>query len=473
VVALIYLCASWFGNMLTPTPAVQDIIWTANGILLAFILQTRRRFWASYMLMSVVANVAVHIGFGFTFYQSLLFTMGNTVEVLVAATWLSTDEGIPPDLTKFRILARFVCCAVILAPLSSTLFVWLCLNVFERPYLLKTVLDWLVGDIMGIALMTPLFLAIDRTELKVLFGSKKRLEAAAIFVSVAAVSSVVFLQDSLPIIFLVVPVLLLAVFYLRGTGAAIAILLIAAPAVYFTERYSGPFSISGPLHNRHGIFLLQIFLCVNLAVVYAVNSALNARDRLFQDMSDAFQEANAKAAIDHPTGLANRLSLDMQLAREWYNAVREQSPFSLLFIDVDNFKLYNDSYGQLAGDKCLRQVARILGESLLRSSDMVARYDGEEFVVVLPRATKYGALVLAERIRQCVENARLPHKGTVAGIVTISVGVATIVPAPHMKPDDIIHLADLALYQAKNSGRNRVASWDAPTVEPAIGGATA
>jgi diguanylate cyclase (GGDEF)-like protein len=160
---------------------------------------------------------------------------------------------------------------------------------------------------------------------------------------------------------------------------------------------------------------------------------------------------------DELTGVANRRRLDDFFAAEWRRAVREGSYLSFLLADVDHFKAYNDHYGHPAGDVCLREVARALDAGVGRSGDLVGRYGGEEFGVVLANTDPVGAATVAERLRAAVEAAGLRHAASpVADFVTISVGGATIRPSQASSVAILLKAADDALYRAKRGGRNRV-----------------
>ncbi len=162
------------------------------------------------------------------------------------------------------------------------------------------------------------------------------------------------------------------------------------------------------------------------------------------------------AMLDGLTGIANRRALDEHLGREWFRSLRSQAALSLIMLDVDFFKLYNDTYGHLAGDDCLKRVTAALLSSL-RASDFAARYGGEEFVTLLYESDKEGALVTAERIRAKVESLQIPHQSSqISPYVTVSLGMATFVPSDGSAPDHLINMADQMLYRAKNNGRNRV-----------------
>jgi two-component system chemotaxis family response regulator WspR len=170
---------------------------------------------------------------------------------------------------------------------------------------------------------------------------------------------------------------------------------------------------------------------------------------------------------DGLTGLSNRRHFDEFLAMEWLRAQREQAQISLLFIDVDSFKAYNDELGHLAGDDLLCQVANSLRENCTRPADMAARYGGDEFVMLLPNTPAAGARVVAEKIREAMQARRITHSYPSHGsIVTLSLGGATLVPMPGESPQLLIQLADQGLYCAKNQGRNRVKTLERP-VPPA------
>ncbi|MEI7610681.1 MAG: diguanylate cyclase [Rhodospirillaceae bacterium] len=160
---------------------------------------------------------------------------------------------------------------------------------------------------------------------------------------------------------------------------------------------------------------------------------------------------------DGLTGVANRRGFDASLSREWQRAVRGKTPLSLIMGDIDFFKTFNDHYGHLAGDSCLRRVAEAMAASVSRPADLVARYGGEEFVALLPETEATGARLLAEEMRRRVAELDIPHTTSAAAPhVTVSLGVATLVPESRDDPGYLILQADEALYQAKDQGRDRV-----------------
>jgi diguanylate cyclase (GGDEF)-like protein len=161
--------------------------------------------------------------------------------------------------------------------------------------------------------------------------------------------------------------------------------------------------------------------------------------------------------LDGLTGVANRRKFEEHLIREWDRAKKSGQPLSLLMVDIDFFKRYNDLLGHLEGDECLRKVAQEINRHVRRGMDLVARYGGEEFAVTLPETQEEQARVIAERIRSDVENLKIPHPASeVSRYITVSVGVATLVPDNNLRREILINMADKALYRAKRKGRNRV-----------------
>jgi len=176
-------------------------------------------------------------------------------------------------------------------------------------------------------------------------------------------------------------------------------------------------------------------------------------------------ELQALARTDGLTGLDNRRMLDVTLAREWRRAARSQHALSLLFVDVDHFKRYNDTQGHQAGDDALAAVARCIAGCLHRPADYAARYGGEEFVVVLPNVDTNGAVTIAESIRTGILDLGIRHDTGVSGRLTASIGVTTCYPERDDSIQAALKLADDALYRAKESGRNQVVVLTSSTVE--------
>lgn len=183
-----------------------------------------------------------------------------------------------------------------------------------------------------------------------------------------------------------------------------------------------------------------------IAVVLVDRQTLEIKNQALQTL----------AKMDGLTKIANRRHFDEYLNDEWKRLAREQLPLSVILCDVDFFKKYNDAYGHPAGDRCLQQVAQALRQSVLRPADLVARYGGEEFVVILPNTRVAGAVEVAERIRFHLNAMAIIHKASEASAhVSLSLGISTTIPTPELAPATLVSTADLALYDAKQQGRDR------------------
>jgi len=167
-------------------------------------------------------------------------------------------------------------------------------------------------------------------------------------------------------------------------------------------------------------------------------------------------ELERLSVTDSLTGLANRRSFNKFLSREWLREQRSQQPFSVIMMDIDHFKKYNDCYGHLEGDICLQKVSLALQSALCRAGDLLARYGGEEFVAILPHTDTLGAAELAAAFHSHVRDLAIPHKDSpVTSIVTISIGIVSVIPSQDLSPSQVISMADKALYRAKQAGRNQ------------------
>ncbi len=186
---------------------------------------------------------------------------------------------------------------------------------------------------------------------------------------------------------------------------------------------------------------------------------IEERKRTEISLDVANQELTRLASIDGLTQIANRRRFDEHLHREWTRASRTRTALGLVLCDIDHFKRYNDTYGHVAGDACLHEVAQAIQRSARRPADLPARYGGEEFTVLLPHTDTDGAVQIADMIREEVASLKLPHESLGAGhYVTLSMGLVSTVPVSEGKPESLVEAADKALYEAKEAGRNRIAT---------------
>lgn len=184
---------------------------------------------------------------------------------------------------------------------------------------------------------------------------------------------------------------------------------------------------------------------------------ITARKRVENELARLYKEVKQQSLLDGLTGVSNRRMFDLSLEREWKHSVRDGVPLSLILIDVDYFKMYNDGYGHRQGDECLKLIAQLLSTLARRPLDLISRYGGEEFVLLLPNTSKLQAIGIAEQCISIVRSRSIPHKlSKTSDIVTVSAGVCTVIPMGDTRSSSLIESADKLLYEAKTNGRNRL-----------------
>lgn len=223
------------------------------------------------------------------------------------------------------------------------------------------------------------------------------------------------------------------------------------PIIFLSSNFSGNHFVEG-INAGGDVYLGKP---VNGPVLQAMVKAMGRIANMQEQLSEANRALERLSQIDPLTNLMNRRGFFLNLEREFGRSNRDHTPISLIMLDVDSFKPYNDNYGHLRGDSCLKMISKALNSALLRPADIVARYGGEEFVILLPNTETEGAILVAERVRLAVAKENLEHNfSPVANYITVSLGVATK-SSDKQSPEDLIGLADKRLYIAKDSGRNR------------------
>jgi diguanylate cyclase (GGDEF)-like protein len=212
----------------------------------------------------------------------------------------------------------------------------------------------------------------------------------------------------------------------------------------------------------YSIIFLLLFITIARRFSNSLTRTLQLsieKEALVKALTEAHDQQSVLAKTDGLTGLANRRHFDEVLEKEMARLQRSGAPLSLLILDVDHFKAFNDSYGHIVGDECLKQIADIFQKHLHRPSDLAARYGGEEFAGIMPETERAGAILLAEQIRSEIVALNIKHSSSAtADCVTISIGVVTLNCAEIHSPKEAVEITDRQLYRAKSEGRNRVAS---------------
>jgi diguanylate cyclase (GGDEF)-like protein len=206
-------------------------------------------------------------------------------------------------------------------------------------------------------------------------------------------------------------------------------------------------------------FLGVVFLYQRARISWSLDQKVSELEVLRAELEQANTRLDQLARLDGLTSIPNRRALDTWLAEEWSRAQRQRQSVCVLMLDIDDFKRYNDFYGHLAGDNCLRAVAQTMASHLHRNSDFCARYGGEEFVVILHDTELEGGVTVAQRLSESIDQLALPHlMSSAQKFVTVSIGVASQVPGIEHSVDDLLRRADQALYRAKALGRHKIES---------------
>jgi len=248
-------------------------------------------------------------------------------------------------------------------------------------------------------------------------------------------------------------------------------------AVFLTEHGYGPFANTTGLGVSRNL-AVQLYLGFHLIGFLPISILFLEQRRMHKELRDSLARTTVLASLDGLTNVANRRTLDNHLEEQWRLATRGQASLALLMIDADHFKEFNDRFGHQAGDECLRSIAVTLRALVTRPGDVVARFGGEEFAILLPGTPLEGAQHVAEAIRAAISELSIAHPASAqlatdastseARRVTVSIGCAALVPRVGTHFHHLVEVADQALYLAKRGGRNRVcvADPDAETWGP-------
>ncbi len=556
-----------------------NLIWAANGVLLAYLLLTPRWRWPAYLAIGACGLVCGKWLTGVPWVDNLAFNALNLAEVLACALLLRPRSTKLPRFAQPRYLVRFAGIAVIGVPVALGLVNALIRSTPSFALRENSFLQWAVSDGLGIAVTTPICVAIFQSRFRDAVSWRYR----ALLPLLAAVTFAAFYKGEIPALFFIYPLLVLILLQMGLGWAALGTLFVAVFSGWCTVRGIGPFALTSRLSPTEPSILLQAYIVSNMFMLYAVTVVLdgrqaterrlqkivavhtlvteNSRDaiiisdfngrtsyispsirnlggwspeeidrqeplalvhpddlenikdalrelhesidstvielrlrtrkgdyiwvecsmriyrdpatgkragilnlvrniverkRAAQELQAAYNAVEALAVVDALTGLANRRRFDAYLTAEWRREMRDAKPLSLLMLDADFFKSYNDAYGHVRGDSCLKQIAEACMDVVARPGDLVARYGGEEFAIILPETDNAGAVQVGTEICEALCARKLKHASNPAGFVTISIGCATIVPQRGRHANDLIEIADRALYKAKHDGRNQV-----------------
>ena len=557
-----------------------SIIWLSNGFLMGVLLCAPQRQWVSLLALGAVIDFGINMGLQTPIGVSAYFSICNMIEVIIGALLMCRTISPSPDLTETKQLRSFLLYGVLLAPLIASVLSVAGLRQWLGTPFLDSFQHWFAADILGVATVTPLYLAFHHRRK---FSARSRLETAVLFFFLTTVSIFVFYYATIPLTWVVLLFLILLGTRIGLAGSALGLLLVTFIGGLATASGRGLAAWGIRSSFAHEILMFQVFVVTTMLALYLTEVSmakstrmrlgleasemrfrllaeasrdvivlaglkgerkyvspaatellgwsqeellgndhvtithpedvskfvkllrdcregldtgslsyrwkkkdgnylwLESNIRLFRDavtgeaagfvyvlrdiserkiaedkLQDAFHTVEQLAMVDGLTGVANRRLMDETLNREWMRAIRDGTSLSLLLIDVDHFKLYNDLYGHLAGDACLQAIATAIQSQLRRPPDMLARFGGEEFVIILPNTPASGAETMSRIVLDAVAGCAIPHPGSPYGSVTVSLGCATLTATLEGSTKDLLKAADDAMYRAKTNGRNQM-----------------
>lgn len=466
--------ASWFGQGYAVLPGgTMPVVDLSAGIALAGLLLGGNRLWLGVALGSVLANPHLIDNDGRAAILIVAAGMASAIQASISATLYRAVARIEMPFYSARDAGWFVVLAGLLGSLIAPALLALlhiATGSLEWDQFGNLWLRLWVSNASGVLLAAPLVLAWT-TGRSLRIGPWQGPEIILLFAAPFAIATAISLTHY-PIEYLYLPLLAWAAFRFGARGATVLLVTVAALAVAMTIRGLGSFVSPVSLVS---LLLLDSFIITVASSTLVLLGVITQRDAAERGLADAqatletrvrlrTQELAAVngrlrriADIDGLTGVANRRYFNVQLDAEWRKAESAGQRLTVILMDVDHFKAFNDSYGHPAGDKCLQSIAEALGNALQRNGELLARYGGEEFVVLMPNADGSEGVRTAERLRRNVADRAIPHcvpQGQ--SRVTLSAGVASMIPTPYAAPADLLARADAALYRAKGDGRDRV-----------------
>lgn len=449
VTAAAFGAAAYLAVRFAPYSGFIAAIWPANGILLASAMMAPRRQVPLIIGAAFVANLAVNVANGLGFLVAVFLSSCGSIEITAALgiTWLLHFDDWK-RVEEPRVLAGFWASACIVAPLLSAALAAAGLHWLVNAAIRDIFIAWWSANALGLALVTPLILVIFRDGARASGVALMRRGALLSLLLLTAITAAVFAQSRYQFIFMVFPPLVAVAFYADFLGVAVGLAIVTLLSMTLTVLGTGPLMLISETVRMERIFTLQVFLATLLVMGFPVAAVLSERRKLERKLE-------LLATTDALTGLSTRRRFAEQLPIVWGEALRDRSSITVMMIDIDFFKAYNDGYGHLPGDECIKAVADIVRAVARRPLDLAVRYGGEEFLLLLSHTSLHGAIQLATELHQTLARARIEHKGSPYGHVTMSIGLASVTPTAELSSARMIEAADEALYRAKRGGRSR------------------
>lgn len=481
--AIAYIIAIQISHVFTTLPGEVASVWFPSAITLPMVYVYGRKVFFGIIIGSVIGLIPA--------ISNLDPPLSLSQNILLHSA-CATANCLQPGLTRY-LVRKYTCYRDIFAYLSSTLVfivvaiatplsssflgvtALLIINALEISQYPLSFLTWWLASALAHILFSPPFLIYHEED--ILRQKASNQEICLIFTIIVIICTIIFFF-AYPLEYLLLPILLWGVFRLNRRNSSLLVSLLSFVAIAATGKGYGIFVKDSV---NESLILLQSFTAVLSLTTLIVSAVLSEKQMIQASLTETLENLEIKvlertkeltqaqlrlknanytlekmAHTDSLTQIPNRRYFDRSLWTEYNNAREKQLFFSLLLIDIDCFKQYNDTYGHPQGDECLTQVAQAIKSVIRTNSDTVARYGGEEFAVILPNSNLEQAQIVAEKIIAKIRQMKIEHQtSTVCKMVTLSIGISVSIPQINDSIEDFIHKADKALYQAKKQGRNR------------------
>jgi diguanylate cyclase (GGDEF)-like protein len=483
IVAIAYAIEVKFSNEFATLPGSIASVWFPSGMTLALVYLLGNRVFLGIICGSLVGNFQSLLSIDpplsiFNFILiNIAFILGNTLQPAIATYLIKKFARHQNIFSYVRTVVLYIAAAIFSPMVSATLGIgslWVAQVIPWHGYGIGWLTWWLASALAHLVFAPTILLCKDFWQV---YRHRSLWEIGAVLILFEIVIWSSFgLKYRLE--YLLLPILIWTVI---RYGSFFASLLVSITSLIGIFSSAQGYSLYDKGSPNESLLLFQSFMAVFsltsliLSAVIAEKEAaqlslkqtlenleglVTDRTLKLQQSENLLKQANLELEklvnIDGLTQVGNRRCFDDRLKMEWERLSRDLQPIALILFDLDYFKCYNDCYGHQSGDDCLTTIAQTVKQALLRPADMIARYGGEEFAVILPNTDRKGAITVAEQIRTAVTNLGIDHQNSdISDIVTISLGVTSLLPSFSQKPSILIKQADIALYSAKQRGRNQ------------------
>ncbi len=482
--AVLYLIAVELSFQLTTLPDDIPSVWFASAVSLVMVIIYQNQVLVGITIASIISIIPYlnktepSLSLLTYFLICVVYAVVNCLQPLISLYLLQKYARYTNIFTNLDSVWVFIVAAIfspLICAVVGVIVLWY-VEVIDFSQTIIFISRWWLASAVAHLIFTPCWL---------IYREKDILKITASFAEIILVGFLVYFVDififwlSWSVEYLLLAVLIWGVFRLSRFYSSLLVVIIALSIIINTSNGYGVFINQKTVDES--LLFLQSFIAILSITTLILTAILSEKEQTQLSLKETLETVESKVfertkqlqqtqidleQLNHSlaqmvntdglTKIANRRCFDQQLAKEWTRLYRSKKQLCLLLIDVDYFKLYNDTYGHQQGDQCLIEIAQAFTISCMRSSDLVTRYGGEEFTILLPNTDIKGAITVAKRIQRNIDNLQISHlTSSVKSCITVSIGISGLTPDINQSPKILVEQADKALYLAKKLGRNQ------------------